>query len=254
VPGDRHPYRDSLVGPQRGRFGPSLVLHTPLDRLLLGQRPSDIGEDQPIFRLSRNYRDGPQERGEREHGPGEMSAAQVHGGRCDGPLHSGTAARARHARPRDPEDRAGGLAHPRRKPPCRDPCRRCGRESRALHGWDAGVRFRPLPLFDVPVCVESRPTRSQGPSCAGHPTTTPRGVGYEGRSPHTPAYEPWALRRLINSTVADAARTLGVSEERSAGLLDRWSVCEVDGGAWEGLGGSAARQSRASAGTAMSCG
>jgi transposase len=38
-------------------------------------------------------------------------------------------------------------------------CRRCGREIRALHGWDAAVRLRHLPLFEVPVLIEIRPKR-----------------------------------------------------------------------------------------------
>jgi len=41
---------------------------------------------------------------------------------------------------------------------------------------------------------------------------------------------------LINSTVADAARKLGVSEETIDGLLDRWIERAVDGDAWERLG------------------
>jgi transposase len=38
-------------------------------------------------------------------------------------------------------------------------CRRCGREIRDLHGVDAVVRLRHLPLFGVPVFVEIRPKR-----------------------------------------------------------------------------------------------
>jgi transposase len=115
-------------------------------------------------------------------------------------------------------------------------CRRCGREIRDLHGWDAVVCLRHLPLFDVPVFVEIRPKRDRCPSCAGNPTTTQRCAWYEPRSPNTNAYEPWALRLLINSTVADAARTLGVSEETIDGILDRWIERAVDWGAWEQLG------------------
>jgi hypothetical protein len=38
-------------------------------------------------------------------------------------------------------------------------CRRCGREIRDLHGLDAAVRLRYLPLFDGPVFVDMRPKR-----------------------------------------------------------------------------------------------
>ena len=116
------------------------------------------------------------------------------------------------------------------------PCRRCGREIRDLHGLDVVVRLRHLPLFDVPVFVEIRPKRSRCSCCSGHPTTTQRCEWYEPRRPNTKAYEPWALRLLINSTVADAARKLGVSEATIDGLLDRWIERAVDWDAWERLG------------------
>jgi transposase len=115
-------------------------------------------------------------------------------------------------------------------------CHRCGREIRDVHGLDAAVRLRHLPLFDVPVFVEIRPKRYRCPYCAGHPTTTQPCEWYDPRSPNTKAYEPWALRMLINSTVADAARKLSVSEETIEGILDRWIARTVDWGAWEWLG------------------
>ena len=115
-------------------------------------------------------------------------------------------------------------------------CRRCGREIRDLHGLDAVVRLRHLPLFDVPVFSEIRPKRYRCPFCAGTPTTTQRCEWYAPRSPNTKAYEQWALRLLINTTVADAARKLGVLEETIDGILDRWIACAVDWAPWERLG------------------
>jgi transposase len=114
-------------------------------------------------------------------------------------------------------------------------CRRCGREIRDLHGWDAVVRLRHLPWFDVPVFVEIRPKRYRCPYCSGNPTTTQRCAWYEPRRPNTKADEPWALRLLLNSTVVDAARTLGISEETIDGIRDRWIVREIDWTAWEWL-------------------
>jgi transposase len=116
------------------------------------------------------------------------------------------------------------------------PCRRGGREIRDVHGWDAAVRRRHLPLFDVPVFVEIRPTRYRGSYGSGHPTTTPRCDGSEPRRPNTTAYAPWALRLLSNSTVLEVARKRGVSEATLDGILDRGIACEVDWGAWERLG------------------
>ena len=115
-------------------------------------------------------------------------------------------------------------------------CHCCGRDIRDLHGLDAVVRLRHLPLFDVAVFVEIRPKRYRCPYCAGHPTTTQRCEWYEPRSPNTKAYEQSALRMLINSTIADAARKLGVSEETIDGILDRWIERAVNWTAWEWLG------------------
>jgi transposase len=112
-------------------------------------------------------------------------------------------------------------------------CRCCGREIRHQHGWDAVVRLRHLPLFDVPVLIEVRPKWYRCPYCTGTPTTTQRCAWYELRNPNTKAYEPWALRMVINSTVMDAARKLGVSEEILDGILDRWIERAVDWDAWE---------------------
>lgn len=114
-------------------------------------------------------------------------------------------------------------------------CRRCGREIRGLHGLDAAVCLRYLPRFDVPVFVEIRPKRYYCPYCAGHPTTQ-RCEWYEARRPTTKAYEQWAVRLLINATVADAAHQLGVAEETSDGILERWIAHTVDWCAWERLG------------------
>ena len=115
-------------------------------------------------------------------------------------------------------------------------CRSCSREIRDFHGWDTAVRLRHLPLFDVPVFVEIRPKRYRCPYCSGNPTTTQPCEWYETRSPNTKAYEHWALRTLINSTVADAACKLSVTEETIEGILDRWIARAVDWGGWVRLG------------------
>ena len=65
-------------------------------------------------------------------------------------------------------------------------CRRCGREIRDLHGWDAAVRLRHLPLFDVPVVVEMRPKRYRCPSGSGTPPPPPCAWD-EPRRPNTTA-------------------------------------------------------------------
>jgi transposase len=116
-------------------------------------------------------------------------------------------------------------------------CKKCGREISDYHGLDQTIRLRHLPLFDVPVFIELRPKRYRCRFCQGNPTTTQRLEWYEPRSPNTKPYEQWLLRLLINSTVSDVARKLGLTDELVEGVLDRWIAREVDGEEFERLGG-----------------
>lgn len=106
-------------------------------------------------------------------------------------------------------------------------CKRCGREITDFHGLDSAIRLRHLPIFDVPVFIELRPKRYRCRFCDGAPTTTQRLEWYEPRSPNTRAYEQWLLRMLINTTVADVARKLDLTEALVEGVLDRWIATEV---------------------------
>jgi transposase len=99
-----------------------------------------------------------------------------------------------------------------------------------LHALGQPIRLRHLPVFDQPVFLELRPKRYRCPSCEGRPTTTQRCAWYDERSPNTRAYEQMALRVLVNSTLADTARKLSVSEETIEGILDRYIDTRVN---WE---------------------
>ncbi|ABW31190.1 ISL3-like element ISAcma10 family transposase [Acaryochloris marina] len=107
-------------------------------------------------------------------------------------------------------------------------CHQCGREITDLHCHDQPFRIRHLPLFEVPVYLEIRPKRYRCKYCDDHPTTTQHLEWHEPRSPNTKAYERWLLRILINSTVSDVARKLGVSEDIVSGIIDRWIAAQVD--------------------------
>lgn len=109
-------------------------------------------------------------------------------------------------------------------------CRRCGREIKEPHGHDRPLRLRHLPVLERPVYIEIRPKRYRCPFCSDHPPTTQRCSWYEPNSPHTRAFERHALRSLINSTVSDASRKLGLSAEAVEGIVDRQVAREVD---WE---------------------
>lgn len=107
-------------------------------------------------------------------------------------------------------------------------CRKCGRAIDAFHGYDAPLRLRHLPLFEVPVWIEIRPKRYRCPHCEGGPTSTQSSTWYQRRSPNTKAYEQWLLRLLVNTTVRDVSRKLNLSEARVNGVLDRWIETSVN--------------------------
>lgn len=115
-------------------------------------------------------------------------------------------------------------------------CSRCGQQIRNFHCLGESVRLRHLPVFDQAVTLEIRPKRYRCPSCDGHPTSTQRCSWYQERSPNTRAYDQMALRILINSTVVDTAKKLGVSEETIDGILTRHLATEVDWSEYVSLG------------------
>lgn len=107
-------------------------------------------------------------------------------------------------------------------------CRKCGRAIDSFQGYDAPIRLRHLPLFEVPVWIEIRPKRYRCPHCEGGPTTTQSTTWYYRRSPNTKAYEQWLLRILVNTTVSDVSRKLNLSEASVTGVLDRWIETAVN--------------------------
>ena len=115
-------------------------------------------------------------------------------------------------------------------------CRRCGREIREPHGHDRPLRLRHLPVLERPVYIEIRPKRYRCPYCSDHPTTTQRCSWYEPPSLHTRAFEQHALRSLINSTVTDVSRKLGLTAEAVEGILNRQVAQAVDWASLKALG------------------
>jgi transposase len=107
-------------------------------------------------------------------------------------------------------------------------CAKCGRAIESFHGYDAPLRLRHLPLFEVPVWIEIRPKRYRCPHCGGGPTSTQSPTWYQRRSPNTKSYEQWLLRLLVNTTVRDVSRKLNLSEASVNGVLDRWIETSVN--------------------------
>ena len=115
-------------------------------------------------------------------------------------------------------------------------CRRCGRHIEQFHGYDEPLRLRHLPVFEQRVSIEIRPRRYRCPHCQGGPTTTQRCSWYDPRSPHTKAFEQSLLRALINSTVVDVSRKLGLTPEVVEGALERRVASQVDWSRFDHLG------------------
>ena len=107
-------------------------------------------------------------------------------------------------------------------------CHQCGRPITPFHGVDTAIRLRHLPVFETPVLIEIRPKRYRCPFCEGHPTTTQRLSWQALRSPNTKPYEQWLLRLLVNSTMADVARKLTITDETVLGVLKRWVSPQVN--------------------------
>lgn len=114
-------------------------------------------------------------------------------------------------------------------------CRRCGQAIDDFHSLGQLLRLRHLPIFDQAVFLELRPKRFRCLSCDSQPTSTQQLDWYEERSPNTKAYEQMALRLLINSTLADTARKLSVTQESIEGILDRHIATEVEWAEYETL-------------------
>ena len=115
-------------------------------------------------------------------------------------------------------------------------CRRCGCHIEQFHGYDEPLRLRHLPVFERQVSIEIRPRRYRCSHCKGGPTTTQRCRWYDPRSPHTKAFEQSLLRALINSTVVDVSRKLGLTEEVVEGALERQVASQVDWNRFDHLG------------------
>jgi transposase len=115
-------------------------------------------------------------------------------------------------------------------------CRQCGREISDFHAFSDPVRLRHMPIFDHKVYLVIRPKRFRCPTCDGGPTTTQRLAWYELGHATTNDFDRFCLRSLINSTIADTARKLGVCEALVEGVLDRCVRAEVDWNEYERLG------------------
>jgi transposase len=89
-------------------------------------------------------------------------------------------------------------------------CKECGREITAFHGHSEWVQVRHLPILEQAVYIRYRPKRYRCGYCEGGPTTTQEVSWHAANSPYTRAFEEYVLKMLVNSTVQDVSRKVGL--------------------------------------------
>jgi len=107
-------------------------------------------------------------------------------------------------------------------------CRRCGKVVRKLHGHDAWVKVRYLPVFGRPTYLQYRPKRYQCQECEGKPTTTEVLEWHAANSPHATAYDEYLLLQLVNATIEDVSIKEQLPYDCVLGALERQVRAEVD--------------------------
>ena len=107
-------------------------------------------------------------------------------------------------------------------------CRRCGRELRKLHGYDAWVTVRHLPILGRPVDLRYRPQRYRCDTCEGKPTTTQQVSWHEPNSPQTTAYDPHLLLQVVNAPVEEVRIKERLPYDVVLGVIERRIATQVD--------------------------
>jgi len=111
-------------------------------------------------------------------------------------------------------------------------CRKCGKGITKLHGREAWVTIRHLPVFGRSSYLRFRPRRYQCQDCEGHPTTTEKLEWQDVNSPHSFTYDNHILLQLVNSTIEDVSLKEGLSYDSVVGALERRVESSLD---WSGM-------------------
>ena len=111
-------------------------------------------------------------------------------------------------------------------------CRKCGKWITKLHGQDAWVTIRHLPVFGRASFLRYRPKRYQCQECESQPSTTQQLEWHDSNSPNSFALDNHILLQLVNSTVEDVRIKEGLAYENVEGTLERRIATSPD---WSGL-------------------
>ena len=106
-------------------------------------------------------------------------------------------------------------------------CRRCGRWITHAHGTDRTIELRHLPILGRKTIIRVCPKRYRCMACHRRPTTTQRLPWHTRRGGHTPAYDAYLVRQVINSTIEDVSQREQVGYKAVMGALRRHVATEV---------------------------
>lgn len=100
-------------------------------------------------------------------------------------------------------------------------CEKCGRTTNKAHGHCQESTIEHLPILDKRVFIHVKWPRFICTYCENNKTTSYRPPWLNGNGQKTTAYEDYALKWLINSTIKDVAEKLRTTEEVIEGIIDR---------------------------------
>ena len=115
-------------------------------------------------------------------------------------------------------------------------CGICGQEIACRYGHGQERTLRHLPVLNMRTYIKIRPRRAQCQECEYEPKTTQVVEWYEGRSPHTKAYDEWLMKQLVNTTIEDVSMRENIGYDAVLGALDRQIETEIDWSEIDDLG------------------
>lgn len=107
-------------------------------------------------------------------------------------------------------------------------CKKCGRTTKKVHGHCQESIIEHLPILEKRVFIHVKWPRFICTHCENDNTTSYRPSWLNGNGQKTIAYEDYALKWLINSTIKDVAEKLKTTEEVIEGIVDRRIDTDID--------------------------
>jgi transposase len=114
-------------------------------------------------------------------------------------------------------------------------CYQCGKWVDKIHGYDAPILIRHLPVLGHRVYL-SISLRRYHCDCDGGTTTTEKLSWRNKKSQYTKAYEKHVLLEVVNSTVEDVCIKEGLSYKSVLGIIDRNIGAQVNWDEIEAIG------------------